>query len=250
MNASPELQDPASPRLIFATSPRNQHEWLLPVMLLFSILFHAFTFYLVQANYPVSSKTPPPSARLTILNPADPHSQALTRWIERRDPAAIVRDSNPIEPPESLTNVPYQAAYEQLRPQLHQLMEESGPQRLATVSPPGVVRSYSRKSSPEFRSTPDTRSEFRFIDGLALAPGSQDSFDPPKAGTTTPGPAVFLIAVDANGQLQHAFLQHSSGSEALDRYASQWLRRARFSASTHAEKWGHVAILWGSEVFP
>lgn len=219
-------------------------------MLLLSILFHAFTFYLVQATYPISSKSPPPSAKITILNPVDPHSQELIRWIERMDPAVIIRDSNPVEPSASLTDVPYQASYERVLPELYPIMESVEPQSLELVAPPRAVRLPSRKSQPAPPATPvANRSKFRFLDGLALASDFHVSFDPPKAGTSTPSPVVFLVAVDSDGNLRHAFLQHSSGSEALDAYAGKWLREAHFSKSAGAEKWGHVAILWGSEVF-
>lgn len=250
MNASSRLSDPPPHSLIFKRPPRYQHDWLLPVMLLLSIFFHGFTLYLVQVDYPVSSKSPPPSASLTIVDSTNPQAQTLARWIEQRDPAAIVRDFKLVEPPESLTDVPYHPGYQQLLPRLHQLEETAGPAPFATVSPPGIVRFPDRKSPQKLPSAATaTRSEFRFIDGLSLAPGSQNAFDPPKSGTNAPSPALFLIAVDKNGQVQHTFLQHSSGSEALDGYAGQWLRQAHFSESGDLEKWGHVAILWGSEVF-
>jgi len=61
--------------------------------------------------------------------------------------------------------------------------------------------------------------------------------------------SVFLVAVDSDGSVRHAFLRSSSGDECRDLLALQDLMQSRFASHGAAPQfeWGTVTIFWGAD---
>lgn len=87
------------------------------------------------------------------------------------------------------------------------------------------------------------------LEGLDFHPPTEVSYTAPRRQSLSP--SDFLVAVDPDGLVLHAFVISSSGNEALDRFATQTLLRGRFEGSkATAPVWGVATFLWGSDVKP
>jgi TonB family protein len=86
------------------------------------------------------------------------------------------------------------------------------------------------------------------------------------SGHESPQAAHFRVAVNANGEVRHCFLQSSSGDAALDEQARKFLALTRFSilhplpAVALAKEgpspilaaltWGTATVEWGNDIVP
>lgn len=61
--------------------------------------------------------------------------------------------------------------------------------------------------------------------------------------------SVFLVAVDSDGGVRHAFLRSSSGDDGRDLRALEDLMQSRFASTgdAHLLEWGTVTIFWGAD---
>lgn len=88
------------------------------------------------------------------------------------------------------------------------------------------------------------------LDGRTALPPENVSFSVILPdGLKSLAPAEFLIAVSPDGRPLYFFLRKSSGSEALDRAALQYLTALRFSARDEPEPaWSSATFHWGADV--
>jgi hypothetical protein len=64
-------------------------------------------------------------------------------------------------------------------------------------------------------------------------------------------PATFLIAVNAAGEVRNVFRQQSSGDDAADQAASDYLAHGAFAPRIgESVAWGLATIIWGREIYP
>jgi hypothetical protein len=214
-----------------------------------SIVTHAFAFLIFQVVYPQKVTIPPPSMQVALLTPSTPEQQAILRWVDAEDPALAAGGAVAVPP--SIFEIPYQPSYATLRtPPRTMAAARERPEpppspislpflpEIAPALPPAAKQTAAVPgSAAEFGGLLASRS---FQPGAALAVRAANPLEP----------ATFLIAVNADGQVTNVFRQHSSGDDAADRGAADYLAAGTFSARAgEPVAWGLATITWGREIY-
>lgn len=235
--------------LLLSSPPKGIGDWLLPVMMVASLSIHAVSFYLIQASSPLTTAPEPKKASLAILNPRNPDHQKILAWADTHDPGQMARSTDPLSPPKALLEVPYQPGFTRNYPDLRTVEASHSTTAFPSLAEPGLVpvRSVVGRSEPAASVKLASTTQVRLPEGLRLV----------KSGTALPvatvreglpEPTRYLIFLQADGRLENAFLQHSSGAEVLDLQALHWLQGQHFQVDSHGQTvWPGVTFYWGRE---
>ena len=229
---------------IFTTPRLRSQNWLMPTMILGAVFIHGAAFYLVQTTAPKSETTRPVIARFSVLNPENPQDRAALEWIENRDPAAIVIETEP--PPQPPISVPYQPSYEAVLPRPIPIPKDENPLEHASFFPPGPVPDVTlsrRSSEPDW---PELATKISVSE--ALAPLASREFIPPKIQGDIPVPSRFFVVQLPTENEKSIFLMESSGNDVLDEYARTWMKESPI-AFHEAQSSGWVEFYWGADIW-
>jgi hypothetical protein len=235
----------------FPAYAERPFSWVLLGFIGLSLLVHAFAFLVFQVVYPQRVTIPPPSVQVSLLNPDTPEQQAILRWVDAEDPALVATGAVAIPP--SLFEVPYKPSYAALRtpPRNLPVPSERPEQPPSPLSLPLRLpgEATPKRTAPDSSATaPLTSAEFG---GLLASRGFRPSGELHAQATAPLEPPTFLIAVNAAGQVRNVFRQQSSGDDAADQAASDYLAHGTFSARPGtAVTWGLATIIWGREIYP
>jgi hypothetical protein len=226
---------------------------------LLSLLVHAFTFYLFQIVYPPVATISPPSAQINILTPT-PENQALLKWIDAEDPAAIANPREVI--PANLHEAPYRPSFAEIR------TAPKPPDEQAAIVPfpearsgLDLVKNVEKPRKPTAQPRTEIATSIKFSGDLSrrkIAAQPALKLDP--SSSSSLDPLSFLVGVDEEGKVAYVFstgalpsssseMRNSSGDETLDREAAQYLNRVQFSADPGHTSWGAVTFFWGSDAY-
>jgi hypothetical protein len=236
------------PGLTFDWRSESGFPFILFWCVTISLLAHAATFFLFQIVYPQHVTIPQPAPHVSLLTPSSPENIALLRWIEAEDPALIAND-NSVSPP-ALAEVRYLPSFATPHTAPLGAPVEKTP---VVRFPPAIDR-----LSAEARTVAPTLAApslgavtvVRFADGLdarALASSAPLKF--PEHTAAPVHPTTLLIGVNAAGEVRCFFLQQSSGDQALDEIAADYLRRIAFAPAGAEMMWGHASFAWGADAY-
>jgi hypothetical protein len=233
--------------LVFAwRRPRGEALILLGFVGL-SVFAHAATFFIFQLSEPPRVSVPPPAPQVSLLTPSTPESKALLETVEAENPALVARLAH--AEPKNLVEPIYRPSFLTPRTAPRTIAEE--PEK--TTFPAGrdaldVIESVSpARVSPGSPPAPSL-TRLRFSEGLANRPFNT----PPDFRALTHNPldaAQFLLGVNSQGQVMHAFLQHSTGDTAADVEAATRLLRTVFVPADGSMAWGFVTVVWGDDAY-
>jgi hypothetical protein len=241
----------ASSPLLFSWSPPRRRRRLLVLFLIASVGLHALCFYIFQVVYPPTVALTPAPARLSVISPDDPESLALLRWMEAEDPALA---STTQRPPDyrafALPRLEHVPSYQNHRPQLRTLPQT--PTDLSIPSSAAIGRMPRPQTAPLPLITRKTSAIFSDLPPQSSAP-ILPAFIFHLGRPDAPANARFRVAIDRDGAVQYCFLIDSSGDNALDEQARQFLLLCRFSPRTDGSDnliWSVATILWGNDFAP
>jgi hypothetical protein len=235
----------------FPAYAERPFSWVLLGFIGLSLIAHALAFLVFQVVYPQRVTIPPPSVQVALLNPDTPEQQAILRWVDAEDPALAATGAVAVPP--SLFEVPYKPSYAASRtpPRNLPLPTERPepppsplnlPLRLPEASPATPA------APAPVEQVPATSAEFG---GLLASRGFHAAAELRVEASMPLEPATFLIAVNAAGEVQNVFRQQSSGDDAADQAAADYLAHGAFAPRTgEAVTWGLATILWGREIYP
>ncbi len=213
-------------------------------MILGAVFIHGAAFYLVQTTAPEPEKAPPIAARFSVLNPANPQDRAALEWIENRDPAAMVFQTE--TPPQPRMTQRYQPSYEAVLPQPIPIPKDENPLQLASLFPPGPVPDVTlsrRTIEPDWPELPTKISVSE-----SLAPLAPREFAPPKILGDIPVPTRFFVVQLPTENEKAFFLMQSSGNDVLDEYARTWMKKSPI-AFHDAQNSGWIDFYWGTDIW-
>ncbi len=215
---------------------------MLPAMILGALFIHGLAFYLVQTSAPNPGKKWITSARLTMLDPANPRDRELLEWIENHDPAVISQQPTSPEPPGLFAGIRYQPSYENVLPEPLPLLSEEKKWSHQSLFPPGAVPETAARSPLPVHDWPTLPTKIVLSDQTQITRSAP--FSPPVIKGDIPSPSRFLVVI---GEYRTAlFLLQSSGNDRLDDYARTWLAGAAFSGGVRQTR---VDFFWGADVW-
>lgn len=226
----------------------------LPVFIVIAALLHLSTIYLFNIIYQAPHVSKPTAAQVFFLQSGSAAYQQLIPWLKENDPAIF----SPLKTIQHYrNNTSFRIDHAFSSPPLHLLP----PIKPVLVEPPPLpVHEAVLPSQRFFSSSPVLKnrspSSFKeenptsvsFLEGLAPRALSLATLSPTLSkGMAIPlAPTMLRANVDAAGTPRHVIVIQSSGNNAADEVATEWLMKQRFAPSTH-ETWGTLLILWGSE---
>jgi TonB family protein len=220
---------------------KSRWDYRLPVWIAISLLAHIFCFYLFRVVYPATTALLPPSAQVTVLDSNRTADKEILDWVTMNDPAnlsapkfdseVISRVAPRYEPIYSTLSVPLRSS-EAAKPKEKGIPSIFSPQTLFPLRAPLPVGG-PHKSFP-------TRIEFAST-LLAEAPARSPEL-PQSVGLAEPT-SVF-VGVSPQGDVDYLFLLQSSGRNALDQKAEDFIRSVKFKAAPD-RTWGTVTLRWG-----
>ncbi|MCK9589556.1 MAG: hypothetical protein WC076_10215 [Terrimicrobiaceae bacterium] len=233
--------------LIFEWPGRHHLHLLLPVTIVLAALLHAGLFFVFSIIYPQSESAGPDPAQACFIPPGAADAPRLEALLRSSDPA-VFAPGRGLDLPEPVPPVAYIPRYASDKPALDPLPPSSKPDfpRRAFAGPVPV-----RQGNAMPAVSPPSPTRLVSSDALstripALPEGTvfliPQGFDPE--------PAVFLVALRADGRVAHVFQQHSSGNALLDLKAASLLRGLQFAPDPSAGSWGFVTFQWGTDVHP
>lgn len=242
------LQPADSLRLVFDWASRQDRRRRLVLWVLVAVVLHGGAIFLLGYAPPPMNIRSFSDATLYIAPPA---KKALEAYVAASDPALFapgrVRDGlldTPALPGyrpsfDQMEFKPLPLPREEVRvmPTLDaSLMDALAPARSATTQPEVSVSQLSTQ----------IRVSDNLIDRIVNLE-SRRSFSAGGAGDLRQ--SVFLIAVDSDGGVRHAFPRSSSGDERRDLRALEDLMQSRFAPTGDAPllEWGTVTIFWGAD---
>ena len=86
------------------------------------------------------------------------------------------------------------------------------------------------------------------VSGPLAARQMSGDFAPDVRSSNALLPTRFMVGVDSQGQVQHVFLQNSSGESAVDAFASRSVKALTFTRAEEPFAWGFITIAWGDDV--
>jgi hypothetical protein len=227
-------------RLIFDWE-RSRWDYRLLALIAVSLLAHIFSFYLFRVVYPATTALLPPSAQVTLLDPGRPEDKQVLDWVTMNDPAKLSAAGTD---PDLVSRVvpPYRPIYSGIPVQLRS-PETSGPKQ---DSVPSIFSAETllpiRPPLPE-GSTPvsfPTRLEI----GSTLGTRMPASVPELPASPTLAEPTSIFLGVNPEGIADYLFLMQSSGKNALDQKAEDFVRKLEFRPALN-RTWGVVKFRWG-----
>jgi hypothetical protein len=231
--------------LVFGWEKPGRGKWTLSGFLLGSFALHAFGFYLFQIVYPPAVALLPPPGRVSLIAPNSDEARQLLRWIEAEDPALA---STTLPPPDTkalvMPTIQHAPSYLGRQPALKDLPPAPPALRIPSAHPPAPVE---KPAAAIQSATKPIATRIRFSPELEslIAPQTPDlKFN--SSSRESPEPAVFLVAVNDNGEVRYCFLQNSSGDAALDDQARKYLAVARFPAIRNSPAPGVASLTWGT----
>jgi hypothetical protein len=248
--------------LIFPWDKRPPRRVLRLVMVLFfSLLLHAFSFYVLQVAYTPTASLSPPPAQVVLLPPASPENIALSHWLTMADPALMTQSSRltTAQVLEAL-RFRYVPSYVAKPPAFKSLDSPlEGDAALPRASPfgPAPMPPLSAGNQPPRPVNGPASSRLTFTGNLG-ALLAVDPLPPIRFTVRSDGqnpaplePAVFLVGVPAGGGAPFLFRKSSSGNAAADEFARQYLSGLRFQPPTDpaSPTWEWAAFHWGEEVY-
>jgi TonB family protein len=220
---------------------KSRWDYRLLVLIAISLLAHIFCFYLFRVVYPATTALLPPSAQVTVLDSNRPADKEILDWVTMNDPAnlsapkfdsgVISRVAPRYEPIYSTLSVPLRSSGA-AKPKEKDIPSIFSTQTLLPVRAPLPV-SGPHKSFP-------TRIEFASTLQAESPAGSSKL--PQSIGLAEPT-SVF-VGVSPQGDVDYLFLLHSSGSNALDQKAEDFIRSVKFKPAPD-RTWGTVTLRWG-----
>lgn len=217
-----------------------------------SLFAHALAFYIFQVVYPPTGRIAPPPAQVNLLA-STPENQALLRWVESEDPAAIANPHEII--PKDLCDAPYQPSFAEIRTAPKPVDENETPVYFSPAQNVSDIVSDALKPGKQpFKKLPARQTELKFSGPLAargITSRPPLKFDAP--GSVNLDPASFFVGVGADGKVRYTFLINSypdhfgSGDGLIDRQAEAHLRRIEFAPGGEGIAWGIAAYFWGND---
>ena len=241
--------------LTFHWPHRPQISLALLGFLFLSVLVHALAFYIFQIKYPLTAAIPPPPVQVNLLA-ATPENQALLKWIDSEDPAAIANPHEVIPP--NLHDLPYKPSFAEIRTAPKSFDETSAP----IVFPPArnplyIINSGLNHGQSTPISPPAQNTGLKFSGPLAARKISQEpalQFSS-QSNSDHLEPAAFFVGVGPDGKVQYTFLINSypdhfgSGNDSMDHQAEAHLRRIEFAPGSQGTTWGIATYFWGNDAF-
>lgn len=235
--------------LIFEWPGRHHLHLVLPLAIVLAAILHAGLFFAFSIIYPRPENVGLDPAQVYFIPASAPDAPRLEGLLRSSDPA-VFAPGRGLDLPEAFPPVAYIPRYASDKLALDPLPHttNSAP-ALHSLAGPVSVRL--RDSKPDGGPPPPSPTRLVSTDALsgrlpALPEGM--AFSVPQG--FDPEPAVFLIAVRADGQVANIFQQHSSGNAGLDLRASSLLRGLKLVADPAGESWGSVTFQWGTDVHP
>jgi TonB family protein len=220
---------------------KSRWDYRLPVLIAISFLAHIFCFYLFRVVYPATTALLPPSAQVTVLDSNRPVDKEVLDWVTMNDPANLSApkfDSDVIsrvvpryQPIYSTLSVPLRSS-DAAKPKEKGIPSIFSTETLLPVRAPLPV------GGPH-RSFP-TRIEFA---STLQAAGPAGSPKLPQSDGLAEPTSVF-VGVSPQGNVDYLFLLQSSGSNALDQKAEDFIRGVKFKTAPD-RTWGTVTLRWG-----
>jgi hypothetical protein len=234
--------------LTFSWDGARRFPVVLPGFVLLSLIGHFGAFFLFRVTYPPQASLPAPPPEIIVLDPRLPDHQALWRWIEAEDPAPAATGSNDLT--ERLLDLPYRPSFATSRTQ-PLLLSEAAPtvQFPPARDPLDIIRSVEPKPTRPQPAPSARASRVTFDTALASRGGAAPTLDLRGESRVALEPAVFLLGVDARGQIQTLVPQRLSGDEALDTQAAAALAKIKFAPADEPMTWAHATIEWGAAVY-
>jgi hypothetical protein len=220
---------------------RGRWDYRLPALIGVSFLAHILCFYLFRVVYPATTALLPPSAQITVLNPDRPEDKQILDWVTMNDPAKL---SAPGTEAGLLSEVTpgYQPIYSGIPVSL-QSLESSKPKR------EGIPSLFSAETLLPIRpplpggGTPINFPTWLEI-GSTLKPRIPTSVPELPINATLAEATSIFVGVNAEGIVDYLFLMQSSGNNALDQKAEDFLRTVKFRSAPDRD-WGVVNFRWG-----
>ncbi|MBV8814860.1 MAG: hypothetical protein JO271_10240 [Verrucomicrobia bacterium] len=221
---------------------RTRWDHRLLWLIVASLGLHFAGLYIFHVVYPAGNALPPPTAAVSVLNPANPQDQQLLDWVELNDPAMITApQTNDLQASQLVP--PYRPTY---------ATEVPGIQRNPVNRPPEEISSPSlftqdnllmRRERP-IASKPNISFPSRLEFGESLE--TRHPVAPPKlpGSRRVSEPSTFFAGISKEGEVKYLFLWRSSGNDQLDHVADDVVRRIRFEPADK-ETWGTVTLHWG-----
>jgi hypothetical protein len=242
--------------LIFGWDRPGRGKWTIAGFLFGSLVVHALGFYLFQIVYPPAVTLLPPPGRVSLIAPTSEEGRLLLGWVDAEDPA-LASTTQPLPGGKSLVmpTIQHAPSYLTRQPALKELPPAPAPLRIPSARPPAPVEPPTIRVEPAAKIVPTV---VRFSPELeALGPAQVPELKFTASSQESPQAARFRIAVNANGQIRHCFLQNSSGEAVLDEQARKYLALSRFSPTENRRSkvendlvWGTATLEWGNDLTP
>jgi hypothetical protein len=234
--------------------PSRHHVHLaLPIMLVISAGLHVAGLAVFQINHSRAQGHTERGARAYFLAPGSAEAARLAPLLAAADPALFSPAHPSTRDVWKLPETTYVASFDTSQPAL--LTAPPAPPDLPQppVSSTGPVSRDFAAIASRRQTEPGAPTAVTFgreLAGRSTTPPEHVSFAVVSPdGLKSLAPAEFLIAVSPEGRPLYFFLRKSSGSEALDRAALQYLTALRFSARDEAEPaWSSATFHWGADV--
>lgn len=238
----------ADSALSFDWPRRERFPYILFGCVFLSLAAHVGSFFIFQIVYPQRVTIPPPAPQVALLTPSSPENIALLRWIDAEDPALVAGARSVV--PEGLLDLTYKPSYQTVRTQPRGSTEEPIVVRFpAARDSLGVIESALPRPAPTPAAIASASTSVRFAGGLAQRPLQKPASFPLKSRVPVPvEPLRALIGVTAQGAVDFAFLQSSSGNQPLDGEVLAQLRHLRFITAESPITWGFAIVSLGPEV--
>ena len=249
------LPNASAEDLVFGWEGPGRGKWTIAGFLLGSLIVHALGFYLFQIVYPPAVALLPPPGRVSLISPASDEGRLLLGWLEAEDPA-LASTTQPLPDGKSLVmpTIQHAPSYLTREPALKELPPGPPPLRIPSARPPAPVELPANRTDLTPKIAPTVIRFSPELEKLGSAQVPELKFS--SSGTEPPQAAQFRIAVNANGEVRHCFLQTSSGDPALDEQARKYMVLSRFS-TVHSPSstlvpltWGTATLEWGNDLGP
>ena len=243
--------------LLFEWPIKKAPRLALPLFIFLAVLLHLSTIYFFNIVYEPPHVSKPLAAQVFFLLPNSASSRQLAPWLQANDSAIF----SPLKTVQAnLPKIPsgiYQL--HQPPPVLHPLppCEED---KIAPLLPPTdevalppsslFPLDHSSSEPPVASLAIHKTTTIHLLDNVApRAPSPLSALGHPSLPegiATQLHPTTLTVNIDASGIPHHAIITESSGNEAADEAATQWLMTRHFAPASE-ETWGNVLIFWGSE---